>query len=81
MLAPHADALLRLLKGEETKAALAEAVAVGAWDWGVMLVARHLWQQLGLQAIIDALAKKRGLRQELADLPMCTCNLQRCVLS
>lgn len=68
LLAPHAEALLRLLQGEEkTKVANQEATAVGAWDWGVMLAARHFWQQLGLQAIIDSLAKKPGLGGELAD--------------
>jgi len=68
LLAPHAEALLRLLQGKEkTKTAKQEATAVGAWDWGVMLAARHFWQQLGLQEIIDSLAKKRGLGGELAD--------------
>lgn len=68
LLAPHAEALLRLLQGKEkTKTANQEATAVGAWDWGVMLAARHFWQQLGLQEIIDSLAKNRGLGRELAD--------------
>jgi transposase len=68
LLAPHAEALLRLLQGKEkTKVANQEATAVGAWDWGVMLAARHFWQQLGLQEIIDSLAKKPGLGRELAD--------------
>jgi len=68
LLAPHAEALLRLLQGKEkTKAANREATAVGAWDWGVLLVARHFWQQLGLQEIIDSLAKNRGRGRELAD--------------
>ena len=59
LLAPHAEALLRLLQGKEkSKSVSAEATAVGAWDWGVMLVARHFWQQLGLEAILDSLAKK-----------------------
>jgi hypothetical protein len=61
LLAPHAEALLRLLQGKEkNQAAKREATAVGAWDWGVMLAARHFWQQLGLQEIIDSLAKNRG---------------------
>jgi transposase len=68
LLAPHADALLRLLQGKEKgPAANREATAVGAWDWGVMRVARHFWQQLGVEAIIDSLAQKRGLGRELAD--------------
>jgi len=68
VLAPHAEALLRLLQGKEkSQAANRTAAAVGAWDWGVMLVARHLWQQLGVEEIIDSLAKPRGLGRELAD--------------
>ena len=68
LLAPHAEALLRLLQGKEkSKSVSAEATAVGAWDWGVMLVARHFWQQLGLQAILDSLAKKSRVGLELAD--------------
>src|SRR5215469_11781241 len=43
LLAPHAEALLRLLQGKtKSPAVRAEAAAVGAWDWGVMLVARAL---------------------------------------
>jgi transposase len=68
LLAPHTDALLRLLQGKEkNNAANPEATAVGAWDWGVMRVARHFWQQLGVEEILDSLAKKRGLGRELAD--------------
>jgi transposase len=68
LLAPHADALLRLLKGEEkTLSVNREAVAVGAWDWGVMLVARHFWRELGLEAILDALANPKGRGPSLAD--------------
>jgi transposase len=68
LLAPHAEALLRLLKGEEkTAAPNREAVALGAWDWGVMLVARHFWRALGLEGIIDALAHPKGSAGQLAD--------------
>src|SRR5215469_6159979 len=68
LLAPHADALLHLLQGKEkSQAARPEVAAVGAWDWGVMLVVRHFWQQLGVEEIIDSLAQKRGLGRELAD--------------
>jgi len=66
LLAPHAEALLRILKGEK-KSQSTQAEAVGAWDWGVMLVARQLWQELGLQQSIDSLVKRRGDRGELAD--------------
>jgi transposase len=68
LLAPPADALLRLLKGEEkTTAPNRDAVAVGAWDWGVMLVARHFWRELGLEGIIDSLANHKGRGRRLAD--------------
>lgn len=65
LLAPHAEVLLRILKGEP-KRKKGTAEAVGAWDWGVMLVARHFFEELGLQQSLDCLAK-RGDRGELAD--------------
>jgi len=69
LLAPHAHALLQLLRGEEkTKDAhQQEPAAIGAWDWGVLLVARHFWKQLGLEAILDSLAQQNGKGEELAD--------------
>ncbi len=68
LLAPHADALLRVLKGETETAAKNKGVdAVGAWDWGPMLVARHFWQELGLERMMECLAKPGEKRQEWAD--------------
>jgi transposase len=67
LLAPHAEALLRLLTGERPPKLKIKADAVGAWDWGPMLVARHFWQALGLPAIIDALVGSSGDRGECAD--------------
>lgn len=67
LLAPHAEALLRLLQGKEKSQAKNREAAVGAWDWGVMLVARHFWQQLGVEEIVDSLGKRRVLARELAD--------------
>jgi transposase len=65
LLAPHIDALARLIRGETTPDVQpADVSAVGAWDWGVLLVARHFWEQLGLQAILDS-APKGGV--ELSD--------------
>jgi transposase len=58
LLAPHADALLRMLKGEDTTRPSADAV--GAWDWGPLLVARHLWRELGVEQTLDAWARDRG---------------------
>src|SRR2546426_3373107 len=67
LLAPHAEALLELLKGERRPKLKMQAEAVGAWDWGPMLVARHFWQELGLPAIIDAWVGGSGDRGECAD--------------
>ena len=67
LLAPHIDALARLIKGETAPpAGVVDLSAVGAWDWGVLLVARHLWEQLGLQAIVDS-AQKSEVHGELSD--------------
>jgi len=68
LLAPHAEALLRILQGEGKPTVKSkDANAVGAWDWGVIRVARHFWQELGLEGIIDRLVKRSGDRGELAD--------------
>jgi transposase len=67
LLAPHIDALSRLIKGEEKpKASGGESSALGAWDWGVMLVARHFWEELGLRAILDSV-QKEGVHGDLSD--------------
>jgi len=67
LLAPHIDALSRLIQGETAPhVEPVDVSAVGAWDWGVMLVARHFWEQLGLQTILDA-AQKGGVKGELSD--------------
>jgi transposase len=58
LLAAHLDSLVRLLRGEPRASAPVRAGAVqatGAWDWGPMLVARALWQELGLAQILDRL--------------------------
>lgn len=67
LLAPHAQTLLRMLTGNEAPAASAAGVdAVGAWDWGPVLVARHLWRELGLEQTLDALARDRGALSDRA---------------
>lgn len=67
LLAPHAHALLRMLTGDEAPAASADRVgAVGAWDWGPVLVARHLWRELGLEQTLDAVARDRGALSDRA---------------
>jgi transposase len=57
LLAEHLDDLIALLRGERRatakKSAAGPVQAVGAWDWGPMLVARALWRELGLQHVLD----------------------------
>jgi transposase len=66
LLAAHLDLdkLMRLLHGAAMPdRALTDRTirhedvgALAAWDWGPMLVARHLWGELGLEATLDRLA-------------------------
>jgi hypothetical protein len=58
LLAKHLDLdkLSRLLHGGASGDHALRREAVGAWDWGPMLVARRLWCELGLQATLDRLA-------------------------
>jgi len=54
ILAEHLDGLIRLLRGEpRAGTAAGEAQALGAWDWGPVLVARQLWRELGLEKLLD----------------------------
>jgi transposase len=58
LLEVHLDALVRLVRGESgvvSSSAEGEVSAVGAWDWGPVLVARTLWRELGIEAILDGL--------------------------
>src|SRR5712691_10742407 len=67
LLAPHADTLRRMLTGEEAPAAPAPRVdAVGAWDWGPVLVARHLWRELGVEQTLDGAGRDRGVLSDRA---------------
>src|SRR3989442_2320301 len=67
LLAPHADTLLRMPTGAEARAAPATRVdAVGAWDWGPVLVARQLWRELGLEQTLDAVGRDRGALSDRA---------------
>lgn len=67
LLAPQLDALIRILGGAPAQAA-EKVEAVGAWDWGPMLVAQHLWRELGLEKIIDRLSGQARLGEvALAD--------------
>jgi transposase len=56
LLAPHLDGLVRILGGEGTVSDWVRASGVKPDDaacWGEVLVARHLWQGLGLDVILD----------------------------
>ena len=65
LLAAHLDLhkLMRLLHGDTAATSPVSDIrpddvhAVAAWDWGPALVARHLWQELGLEATLDRLSK------------------------
>ncbi len=57
LLTAHLDGLIRLLRGEPTageRVRAGQVQATGAWDWGPELVARTLWRELGLEAILDS---------------------------
>src|ERR1700747_1887667 len=61
LLAAHLDLdkLSRLLHGDKPGKPSVEADdvgAIGAWDWGPMLVAAHSWRAVGLGMTIDTLA-------------------------
>ena len=76
LLAEHLDLnkLMRLLHGEAAGAVPANDIrpddvhALAAWDWGPILVACHLWRELGLEATLDRLSRpRRGDRSTLSD--------------
>jgi transposase len=71
LLAPHLDALVRLVRGEEetTPQRHSEKSGVGfeqAAPWGPALIARTLWQQLGLEEIFQQLQGRSSSEQELS---------------
>jgi transposase len=62
LLTAHLDLgkLGRLLHGDVAEAgqvARENVGAIGAWDWGPMLAARAIWSELGLDAVLDQLAR------------------------
>ena len=73
LLATHLDLgkLGRLLHGDVVDAghvAREDVGAIGAWDWGPMLAARAMWSELGLDTILDNLARPdRRAAVRLAD--------------
>ena len=63
LLASHLDLnkLMRLLHGDaasDGRVRREDVQAVAAWDWGPMLVAGHIWRELGLEATLDRLARR-----------------------
>jgi hypothetical protein len=62
VLAPHVEALVQLLTHENAPQhprGAEESEPVQAWDGGPMLVARTLWEELGLYTILDRLGGRR----------------------
>jgi hypothetical protein len=72
LLAAHLDLtkLMHLLHGDATPSAdglrADDVRALAAWDWRPMLVARHLWRELGLGATLDSLSRRQ--RHEVTTL-------------
>jgi len=61
LLVAHLDSLNAFLRGEQAGRRCGGIEAVGAWDWGPMLVAKSLWTELGLEKILDRLDLRREL--------------------
>ena len=62
VLAPHLDSLIRIIRGESASAvdiANQQIRANQSACWGTMLVTRKLWEQLGLDSILDACQGKQ----------------------
>jgi len=54
LLAAHLDGLIRLLRGAPALSSETAPVrALGAWDFGHVLVARTLWRELGIESILE----------------------------
>src|SRR5271157_2367934 len=53
LLAPHARDLLSILTDQPRRSVESDTEALGAWDWGGVLVACHLWRELGLDRICE----------------------------
>lgn len=70
LLAPHLDALVRLLQADKPDPAWVCSEQVSAprsWTWGPLLVARHLFDSLALSALLDQSAKRSRHRQPLSE--------------
>jgi transposase len=63
LLAAHLDLnkLTRLLHGDavsDDRVRREDVQAIAAWDFGPMLVARHLWRELSIEATLDRLVRR-----------------------
>jgi transposase len=70
LLAPHLDALVRLLQADQENPTWVSREQVStpqAWTWGPVLVARHLFDWLSLGPILDAGSNRRRHGQPLSE--------------
>lgn len=70
LLAPHLDALVRLLQADQpapTWVSAEEVSAPQAWTWGPVLVARRLLDSLSLSPILDSTTKLLRHDQPLSE--------------
>ena len=70
LLAPHLDALVRLLQADRPDPTWVSSEQVSApqsWTWGPVLVARQLFDALGLSALLDQAGRSSRHRQPLSE--------------
>ena len=70
LLAPHLDALVRLLQGDRPDPVWISSDQVSApqsWTWGPVLVARHLFEALSLSTLLDQSGQRSRHRQPLSE--------------
>lgn len=70
LLAPHLDALVRLLQADQPEPTWISRQQVSApqsWTWGPLLVARHLFDSLSLSALLDETTKSSRHGQPLSE--------------
>jgi len=70
LLAPHLDALVRLLQADPQKPtwfSTADISTPQAWTWGPVLVARHLFDSLSLGPILDQASPRLRRGQPLSE--------------
>jgi transposase len=70
LLAPHLDALVRLLQADQQNPTWVSADEVStpqAWTWGPLRVARHLFDSLSLSSILDQASRSRRRGQPLSE--------------